>query len=28
VHQVFSGLSAVCITADDSFGAPCLHFGT
>jgi len=25
---VFSGLSAVCITADDSFGAPCLHFGT
>jgi len=27
VHQVFSGLSAVCITADDSFGAPCLHFG-
>ena len=28
VHQVFSGLSAVCITADDSFGVPCLHFGT
>jgi len=28
VHQVFSRLSAVCITADDSFGAPCLHFGT
>ena len=28
VHQVFSGLSAVCITASDSFGAPCLHFGT
>ena len=28
VHQVFSGLSAVCITADDSFGAPCLHFGS
>jgi len=27
VHQVFSGLSAVCITASDSFGAPCLHFG-
>jgi hypothetical protein len=27
VHQVFSGQSAVCITADDSFGAPCLHFG-
>jgi len=28
VHQVFSGLSAVCITASDSFGAPCLHFGS
>jgi hypothetical protein len=28
VHQVFSELSAVCITADDSFGAPCLHFGS
>ena len=27
VHQVFSGLSAVCVTADDSFGVPCLHFG-
>jgi hypothetical protein len=27
VHQVFSGLSAVCITASDSFGAACLHFG-
>jgi hypothetical protein len=27
VHQVYSGLSAVCITADDSFGMPCLHFG-
>ena len=27
VHQVFAGLSAVCITADDSFGVPCLHFG-
>jgi hypothetical protein len=26
VHQVFSGLSAVCVTADDSFGVPCLHF--
>jgi hypothetical protein len=22
-----SGLSAVCITADDSFGVPCIHFG-
>ena len=28
VHQVFSGLSAVCITASDSFGTSCLHFGT
>jgi hypothetical protein len=28
VHQVFAGLSAVCVTADDSFGVPCLHFGT
>jgi hypothetical protein len=28
VHQTFSGLSAVCITADDSFGVPCLHFAT
>jgi hypothetical protein len=27
VHQGYSGLSAVCITADDSFGMPCLHFG-
>jgi hypothetical protein len=27
VHQVFSGLSAVCVTADDSFGVPCLRFG-
>ena len=27
VHQVFAGLSAVCITADESFGTPCLHFG-
>jgi hypothetical protein len=27
VHQVFPGLSAVCITADESFGVPCLHFG-
>ena len=26
VHQVYPGLSAVCITADDSFGVPCLHF--
>lgn len=28
VHQVFSGLSAVCITASDSFGTSCLHFGS
>ena len=28
VHQVFSGLTAVCITASDSFGVPCLHFAT
>jgi hypothetical protein len=28
VHQVFPGWSAVCITADESFGVPCLHFGT
>ena len=28
VHQVFPGLSAVCITADDSFGVPCLHFSS
>ena len=28
VHQVFAGLSAVCVTADDSFGVPCLHFGS
>ena len=27
VHQVFPGLSAVCVTADDSFGVACLHFG-
>ena len=26
VHQVFPGLSAVCVTADDSFGVACLHF--
>jgi hypothetical protein len=28
VRQVFPGRSAVCITADESFGVPCLHFGT
>jgi hypothetical protein len=27
VHQAYSGLSAVCLTADDSFGMPCIHFG-
>jgi hypothetical protein len=28
VRQAFQGLSAVCIIADESFGVPCLHFGT
>ena len=27
VHRVFAGLSAVCVTADDSFGVACLNFG-
>ena len=27
VHRVFPGLSSVCITADDSFGMPCIDFG-
>ncbi|MGH3236289.1 MAG: hypothetical protein ACRDOH_24145 [Streptosporangiaceae bacterium] len=27
VHQAYAGLSAVCVTADDSFGAPCITFG-
>jgi hypothetical protein len=26
VHQAYSGLSAVCLTADDSFGVPCIRF--
>jgi hypothetical protein len=26
VHQAFTGLSAVCLTASDSFGTSCLHF--
>jgi hypothetical protein len=26
VHQSYPGLSAVCVTADDSFGVPCIHF--
>jgi hypothetical protein len=27
VHQVFTGLTAVCLTATDSFGTACLDFG-
>jgi hypothetical protein len=27
VHQVFSGLTSVCITASDSFGVSCIDFG-
>jgi hypothetical protein len=27
VHRVFSGLSAVCLTATESFGTSCVHFG-
>lgn len=27
VHQAFSGLSAVCLTADESFGESCIAFG-
>jgi hypothetical protein len=27
IRHAFPGLSAVCITADDSFGASCIHFG-
>ena len=26
VHQAFRGLSAVCLTADESFGSPCISF--
>ena len=26
VHQAFQGLSAVCLTADESFGSPCISF--
>ena len=26
VHHAYQGLSAVCVTADDSFGTPCLNF--
>ena len=27
VHQAYSGLSAACLTADDSFGVSCIPFG-
>jgi hypothetical protein len=27
LHRVFSGLTAVCLTADESFGMSCVHFG-
>ncbi len=27
VHQAFSGLQAVCLSASDSFGIPCIDFG-
>jgi hypothetical protein len=27
LHRVFSGLTAVCLTADDSFGMSCVHLG-
>jgi len=26
VHQAYTGLSAVCVTADDAFGVPCIRF--
>jgi hypothetical protein len=26
VHRVFAGLTAVCLTADESFGMSCVHF--
>jgi hypothetical protein len=26
LHRVFTGLTAVCLTADDSFGMSCVHF--
>lgn len=26
LHRVFTGLTAVCLTADESFGMSCLHF--
>lgn len=26
LHRVFSGLTAVCLTADESFGMSCVHF--
>lgn len=27
VHQVYAGLLAVCLTADDAFGSSCINFG-
>jgi hypothetical protein len=27
LHRVFSGLTAVCLAADESFGMSCVHFG-
>ncbi len=27
IRHAYTGLSAVCITADESFGTPCIHFG-
>jgi hypothetical protein len=27
VHQAYQGLSAVCVTATESFGTSCVHFG-
>jgi hypothetical protein len=26
VHQAYQGLTAVCLTADESFGSPCIEF--
>jgi hypothetical protein len=26
IHQAYAGLSAVCVTATDSFGTPCITF--
>jgi hypothetical protein len=27
IRQPFAGLTAVCLTADDTFGTSCVHFG-